>query len=195
MAFKYQISASQDKRCNELNIYDETGTGIDGWGDGTTNPDISGVTECLAKITFSNGAVWNGSILSTSPAFPSTNNTIPYVFTSVQLNDKIQDGKFTIETRVVGQHTHDNGNNGVLGLYTFTGFLFCNVECCVRKMRTKIDPLAMHCENTPEWKNAKKAMLLLASLKNAVECKKFDKATVILAALKELCATNHCNCQ
>lgn len=191
MAFKYKISATQDKRCNELNIYDETGTGVDGWGDGTTNPAISGVTACSGKIVFANGAVWTGSLLSTNPAFPSINNTIPYVFTAIQLGDTIVDGKFTIESQVVGEH---NGTEGVLGLYTFTGFLYCNVACCVRKLEAKIDPTNMSCKTSPEWIIADKARKLLEALKYAVECKKFDRATVILAALKEICANNHCNC-
>jgi hypothetical protein len=191
MAFKYTIRLAQTKRCNELNIFDETGTGETGWGDGTTNPAISGVTAASAKIIFANGATWTGSILSTNPAFPSINSAVPFVFDTLMLGQAFVDGPVTIESQVFGEH---NGSEGVLGLYTTTGFIYCHVECCVRKLKAKINPEIDDCEKTPAWRAARKAGALLEALKYAISCKKFDRAKVILKSLQNICANNHCNC-
>lgn len=191
MAFKYTLRIAQTKRCTELHIFDETGTGLTGWGDGTTNPAISGVTACSGKLIFSNGAVWTGSLLSTNPVFPNTSNAVAFVFDNLLLGQPLVDGKVTLESQVVGEH---NGSEGVLGLTVVTDFIYCNVECCVRKLKAKVNPEVDDCEKTPEWKAARKASLLLESLKYAISCKKFDRAAVILTSLQNICKNNHCNC-
>lgn len=191
MAFKFKLKilpVGSWMRCRELEIYDDTGTGSEGWG-ASGNPAISDVTALNVKIILSDGAVYTGNIYSSTLPFPNTSG-IPYILDKLVFNQDIPDGKINIEATVTGD---SGGVESDLGKFTGTFYNTCNVFCCVQKLQAKVTNANDPCSDK-DFEAYNKARSLYMGLLGAIDCKKWTKADNILKRLQTLCTQNNCNC-
>lgn len=196
MAFKYQlrIPVHHELRCGDLAIYEVTGAfdangNPTGWGNGTTNPDITLVTSAPIKLIFSNGTVYTGNLFSASLPFPNI-QSIPVILTSTTIGEAIPDGKINVEAEVIGEY---NAQEGVLGKFVGTFYNTCNVYCCVQKLHALVNTAVDPCSHK-SWGTFIKAREMYLGLLGAIECKNWNKADQILKALQTICLNNNCNC-
>lgn len=190
MAFTLKLSVDWATNMKSLQLYDNSGTGTTGWGNGT-NPTILGVSTATVTITLPDNTVL--APINVYPTLPNTND-IYFQVTNVMLGlgaaDLITDGIYFFEYVVTGL-------DGLGAPYTATyaqyKFLTPQGCCCLSKMAAKAKTCKSGCKDPARvaYSNASDTMALIndaASSGLLVEAQEF------LTELQLICANADCGC-
>lgn len=186
MALRPTIQLCLTANCSTLSFTETTGV-----YDVTTNPYGYGAP----NITIANAV--SGSLYITAPdltnytiSMPPSNN--PNLSTTIVLatlggRTSIEDGfwnfEYTITDVYAAQYVVEQGY-----------YFYCQSECCVAKLLTKIDLDKMtECgKNTKILDDYTKAKVLLQSIKNAASCLNNTNYLKAKALLEKICKNSNC---
>jgi len=186
MALKPTIQLCLTANCSTLSFTETTGV-----YNATTNPYGYGAP----NTTIANAV--SGSLVITTPdlvnytiSIPPSNN--PNLSTTIVLANlggrtSVEDGfwnfAYTVTDVSANQFAVQQGY-----------YFYCQAECCVAKLLTKIDLDDCMCnkQNTKDLDNYTKARTLLQSLKNAASCLNNVNYLKIKALLEKICRNSNC---
>lgn len=196
-SLQIKFSTCSTNNCSAYNFFDTTGdfnsgTNLTGWG--VSNPITSDVDTCTLDVTKPDGIVISLDLLALSGgAFPNAID-IPILITSVLMNSGLKnpDGVYTFVYTCTGDS--NNGADVTLWSSSITGqeVFDCQVQCCLDKLFSTIDPIeCLDCKDKT-LERVIKAYMNLISAKKAICCGQGKRASKLIKNAQFICGQTIC---
>jgi len=186
MALRPTIQLCLTANCSTLSFTETTGV-----YNATTNPYGYGGPNTVITNAVSGSLIITTPDLSTyTISIPPSNNpdlSTTIVLANVGGRTSVEDGFWNFTYTVIDNLTYPYS--------TSKGYYFyCQSECCVAKLLTKIDLDDCMCnkQNTKNLDDYTKARTLLQSLKNAASCLNSANYLKAKALLEKICRNSNC---
>lgn len=188
MAFTLKLGVGWANNMKSLYLYDTSGTGLTGWGNGS-NPLITNTLTATVTITLPDNTTL--APINVYPTLPNTND-IYFEVTNVMLglsaSDPIVDGVYFFSYTITG-------TDGTPYTYTYAQYKFLTPQvcCCVLKMSARVKPCKKGCKNEAKVAYSD-AFDTLTLLQNAASSGNMNEAAEFLLELQTICESNNCGC-
>jgi len=180
--------------CNTLIFKDLTGAydaTTNPTGYGTPNLVLADVTTCVLSVTSPSGTTYTIDLI---PTYPTVDTDLEFEITNTVLTNSnssaaIEDGLWVFEYKMY------DAVNFLYYKKTIEKVFTCQVECCVKKMFTKV-ATATACNGCQE-EYLSKALIawgLLKTIKANAGCGNSSVIASTLKTLNNMCNNNNCGC-
>lgn len=168
--------------CSQISFTETTGAysaSFNTTGYGADTIEIADIKSAVLTVTSPSGTIYTYDLYDTE-LFPNVFSGLEYLLPTIT---SVEDGKWCFN------YTIDDGSD----LYTteVCKLFYCNSECCVSNMLSKIE--ACDCKlNIFDLENYMKASTFLESLKEAAICGDVVNFNSIKKIIDKLCKNNEC---